>query len=100
MLLPGGMISHMTTSGHRVQSILDLADNGSYILIREVTRDPLKTAEILERSNVILALKPKYNWIGAAILGIRELLSLNGKFRPKHMFDLALSALLTFYLIN
>ncbi len=100
MLLPGGMVSHMTTSGNALQPILDLADNRSYLLIREVTRDPIQTAEIVNRSNARRVQNPKYNWIGAAMLGLSELLSLNGKLRPKHLFDLTFSALLVYYLVK
>lgn len=100
MLLPGGVLSHMTTSGHVLQPILDLADNRSYLLVREVTRDPIQTAEIVNRSNSLRAQNLKYNWTGAAMLGVSELLSMNGKLRPRHLFDLAFTALLAFFLIN
>jgi hypothetical protein len=100
MLLPNGMVSHMTTSGNVLQPVVELADNQSYLLIQEVTQDPIQIAEIVDRSDVVRAQSPKYNWTGAVKLGLSELLSMNGKLRPKHLFDLSLSALLAYYLIK
>jgi hypothetical protein len=100
MLLPRGVLSHMTTSGYIEQQLLDFADNSSYLLIREVTLDPMKTAEIINRIEIIRTQKPHYNWSGAAKLGISEFFSMNGTFRPKHLLDLCFTTLLAYYIFK
>jgi hypothetical protein len=97
ILLPGGMASHMTTSGHLLQSVSDFADNCSYLLVQEITRDPIKIAAMMGRMNLIDVKNLKYNWVGAISLGLTDLLSMNGKFRPKHLCDIAVLALLIYY---
>jgi hypothetical protein len=98
MIFPDGKIHQMTTKGYFVQPLLDIADNRSYFAIAPMPWLPISDAQ--SRSDAIQKNTPQYNWLGIVKLGLLELFSLNGKFRPKHLFDFCLTtAVVTFLLL-
>lgn len=86
ILMPGSIVFHAVSKGVVENKLEEILDGKSYISALMIPVEKGELDKILKFQKAQLG--NEYNWSGAIKFGLYELLSLNGKFRARHMIDI------------